>query len=87
MLVGTGRFVDAHTIEVVDEHGKGSKVPADKIIIATGTRPARPGSVEFDDRTVIDSDGMIRLDRDPPDGPLRGVSETSGHGGARATGG
>ncbi|MCW2881202.1 MAG: pyridine nucleotide-disulfide oxidoreductase dimerization region [Sphaerisporangium sp.] len=65
VLVGSGRFLDAHTIEVVDEHGKESKATADKIIIATGTRPARPESVEFDDRTVIDSDGMIRLERVP----------------------
>ena len=30
-------------------------------MIAVGTRPARPASVEFDDRTIIDSDGLLRL--------------------------
>ncbi|GGK95647.1 putative soluble pyridine nucleotide transhydrogenase [Sphaerisporangium melleum] len=65
MLVGSGRFLDPHTVEVTDENGRGTKVTADNVIIATGTRPARPGSVEFDDRTVIDSDGMIKLDRVP----------------------
>ena len=38
---------------------------ADKIVIATGTRPARPASVEFDERTVIDSDGIVHLERCP----------------------
>jgi NAD(P) transhydrogenase len=65
VLQGLGRFVDPHTIEVVDERGKELKVTADKIIIATGTRPARPASVEFDDRAVVDSDGMVKLERVP----------------------
>src|SRR5690606_9953814 len=55
LLHGTGRFLDPHTIGVVDEFGRETKVTAEKIIIATGTRPARPDSVEFDGRTIIDS--------------------------------
>ncbi|MEU9885881.1 Si-specific NAD(P)(+) transhydrogenase [Sphaerisporangium sp. NPDC051011] len=65
MLVGCGRFLDPHSVEIADENGKTTKVTADKIIIATGTRPARPASVDFDDRTIIDSDGMVRLERVP----------------------
>ncbi|MET8159563.1 Si-specific NAD(P)(+) transhydrogenase [Sphaerisporangium sp. NPDC005289] len=65
LLLGSGRFLDPHTVEVADEHGRGTKITADNIIIATGTRPARPDSVEFDDRTIIDSDGMIQLDKVP----------------------
>ena len=34
-------------------------------MIATGTRPARPASVEFDERTVIDSDGIVHLEKVP----------------------
>ena len=30
-----------------------------------GTRPARPSSVAFDDKTIIDSDGIINLDKVP----------------------
>ena len=41
------------------------KVTAEKIVIATGTSPARPPTVEFDDRTVIDSDAIMHLDRVP----------------------
>ncbi|MEU7746646.1 Si-specific NAD(P)(+) transhydrogenase [Nonomuraea sp. NPDC049158] len=64
MLQGTGRFLDPHTIGITsDEEEK--KVTADKIVIATGTSPARPSTVEFDDRTVIDSDAILHLDRVP----------------------
>ncbi|GAB3970297.1 Si-specific NAD(P)(+) transhydrogenase [Actinoallomurus acanthiterrae] len=61
MLEGTGRFLDEHTIGV----GDGKKVTAERIVIATGTSPARPSSVEFDDRTVIDSDAILHLDQVP----------------------
>src|SRR5262245_28920254 len=65
LLHGTGRFFDPHTISVLDHSGREMKVSGEKIIIASGTRPARPDSVEFDDKTVIDSDGIIHLERVP----------------------
>ena len=48
MMTGTGSFVDPHTVEVETGHGEIRRATADKIVVATGTRPARPGSVEFD---------------------------------------
>lgn len=63
VLQGTGHFLDAHTIGVTGDEEK--KVTAEKIVIATGTSPARPSSVEFDDKTVIDSDAILHLDRVP----------------------
>ncbi|MEV8510626.1 Si-specific NAD(P)(+) transhydrogenase [Actinoplanes sp. NPDC051475] len=65
MITGTGRFADAHSIWVDGGEGRESKVTADKIIIAAGTRPARPDSVDFDDRTIVDSDGVINLEAVP----------------------
>ena len=65
MLTGTGRFLDAHTLLVSEPGGRETKVSAEKIVIAAGTRPARPSSVDFDDRTIIDSDGIIHLERVP----------------------
>jgi NAD(P) transhydrogenase len=64
VLTGTARFADPHTIEVNDGNRIRS-VTADKVVIATGTRPARPASVQFDERTVIDSDGIVHLERVP----------------------
>jgi NAD(P) transhydrogenase len=65
LLQGTGRFVDPHTIALEDEQGRESQVTAEKIIVAAGTRPARPDSVDFDDATIIDSDGILNLDKVP----------------------
>src|SRR5216683_2389751 len=65
ILIGTGYFVDPHVIAVDDGGGRLQRASADKIVIATGTRQARPVSVEFDDRTIIDSDGIVNLERVP----------------------
>ena len=64
ILTGTASFADPHEVEV-DDGGRLRRVSAEKIVIATGTRPARPDSVEFDERTVIDSDGIVNLDKVP----------------------
>ena len=65
ILIGTGSFVDPNLVEVDDGQGRSCKVSAEKIVIATGTQPARPASVDFDGRTVIDSDGIVHLERVP----------------------
>ena len=65
ILSGTACFVDANTVEIDDGQGHLRKVTAAKFVIATGTRPARPRSVDFDERTVIDSDGILNLERVP----------------------
>jgi NAD(P) transhydrogenase len=65
LVAGTGRFHDDHTILVGDDTGRDQRLTADKIIIAAGTRPARPQSVDFDEKTIVDSDGIIHLERVP----------------------
>jgi NAD(P) transhydrogenase len=65
ILTGTGSFLDPHLVEVDDGSGRSRTASADKIVIATGTRPARPSSVDFDDRAVIDSDGIVNLEKVP----------------------
>ncbi|HEX6347232.1 Si-specific NAD(P)(+) transhydrogenase [Umezawaea sp.] len=65
LLPGLGKFLDEHTIEVVDGTEQLHKVTADKIVIATGTRPSRPDTVDFDDKTIIDSDGIQHLEHIP----------------------
>ncbi len=64
VLQGTARFISPSEIEIA-ERDRTRKVSADTFIIATGTGPARPDSVAFDDRTVIDSDGIINLQSVP----------------------
>ncbi|MFB9238071.1 Si-specific NAD(P)(+) transhydrogenase [Plantactinospora siamensis] len=65
LLTGSARFTAPHTVEITEDAGRVSTVTAEKIIVATGTRPARPDSVDFDDRTIIDSDGIINLEKVP----------------------
>jgi NAD(P) transhydrogenase len=65
MLAGTARFIDPHTVIVTADEGPERSVTADKIIIAVGTRPARPSTVDFDGRTIVDSDQILLIDRIP----------------------
>ncbi len=63
VIEGTAAFLDPHTLEVAGSHLLSPS--ADRFVIAVGTRPARPSGVDFDDRTVIDSDGLGHLARVP----------------------
>ena len=65
IIPGMGYFVGPHAVEIDDGGGRTRKVTADKIVIATGTKPARPASVAFDEKTIIDSDGIIHLEKVP----------------------
>ncbi|WP_156746136.1 Si-specific NAD(P)(+) transhydrogenase [Mycobacterium sp. 1423905.2] len=62
LVLGHGRFVDPHTV-LVEEDAQGERVTlsGDYIVIATGTKPVRPSGVEFDERRVLDSDGILDL--------------------------
>ncbi|TDC56984.1 Si-specific NAD(P)(+) transhydrogenase [Jiangella ureilytica] len=64
LVVGSGRFVDPHTV-AVEGPGERRQVTAANIVIATGTTPARPAHVEFDDGRVVDSDGILTIERIP----------------------
>jgi len=61
LLQGVACFTDPHTLEVRDADGGVHPVEADKIVIAVGTNPARPASVEFDGERVLDSDQVLSM--------------------------
>jgi NAD(P) transhydrogenase len=63
VINGIARFVDPHTMAI--SGGEERRISAEKIVIATGTRPHRPKSVEFDNKTILDSDGLLLLERLP----------------------
>jgi NAD(P) transhydrogenase len=66
LVAGSARFVDDHTVTIEgSDRGDRSLVTADKIVIATGTKPARPEEVAFDGRNVLDSDGILELEKVP----------------------
>lgn len=66
ILGGTARFDDAHTVSVHGTaRGDHHTVTAENIVIATGTRPARPSHVEFDGERVLDSDSVLQIQQVP----------------------
>ncbi len=65
LFAGTGRFVDPHTVALTEVTGHERLLTAEHIVIATGTRPARPDTVEFDGRTIMDSDNVLDLPKVP----------------------
>ena len=61
LISGTAHFLDAHTLGVDLDVGAQEQISAANIVVAVGTQPTRPPQVEFDDLTVIDSDGLLGL--------------------------
>jgi NAD(P) transhydrogenase len=68
LLTGEASFSDQNTIRITDPGGDVAdvSVTAENIVIAVGTRPARPAGVDFDERRVIDSDGVLHLEHPFP---------------------
>lgn len=60
LIHGAARFMTPDTVEV-DRGDESELVGGAKFIIATGTRPARPASVPFDDRTIVCSDTLLTV--------------------------
>ena len=60
ILTGTASFLDAHTLEIRAADAT-YRVAGQRFVIAVGTTPVRPQGVDFDESTVVDSDGILRL--------------------------
>ena len=66
LLEGTARFVDPNTIAVRDEAGGERRLEAENVVIAAGSEPAHPEEIEFNGRTILDSDDIVlRLEKIP----------------------
>jgi len=66
LVSGTARFVEPHVLGVHSgESHDETHLSAEIIIVATGTKPARPDTVEFDGASIIDSDGILQLETVP----------------------
>ena len=73
LLHGTARFADPHTVVGAGAStATPARSPAEHVVIATGTRPARPAVVEFDERAGA------RLRRHPD--PGRSMPALAGRG-------
>src|SRR5258706_4364184 len=60
-LHGLGRFIDAHTVEIANDAGV-QRVRGEVILIATGSRPARPKEIDFADEHIHDSDEILGIE-------------------------
>jgi NAD(P) transhydrogenase len=65
LLSGTAHFVGPNRLAIDPRRDAPFEVSAETVVIAVGTRPARPPDVEFDGHTIVDSDGVLGLDRIP----------------------
>lgn len=57
MLDGQASFADDHTLNV-STGDRTQAITADHIVIATGTLPARPASIPFEDSVIVDANGL-----------------------------
>jgi NAD(P) transhydrogenase len=60
LIWGTARFDDPKTV-YVDRADDSEQINADFFVIASGSRPAKPATVPFDDTSVFTSDELLRL--------------------------
>jgi NAD(P) transhydrogenase len=60
LIWGTARF-EGETSVVVDRPDDSETVTADYIVIATGSRPAKPANIPFDDTSIFTSDELLKL--------------------------
>jgi NAD(P) transhydrogenase len=65
VICGSARFVDPHTIEVLECNEGKQRLTADAIVIATGSRPYRPADVDFSHPRIFDSDTILGLSFTP----------------------
>ena len=62
---GLGTFVNKHTIKVTDNAGKENQVETDKVIIATGSKPASLPFINIDKKRIITSTEALELKEIP----------------------
>jgi NAD(P) transhydrogenase len=64
ILCGEAAFIDSHQIEVTSR-GDRHLLEAEHILLAPGTRPARPDHIPFNGETIFDSDEILSLPNIP----------------------
>jgi NAD(P) transhydrogenase len=64
LVPGTAKFLDPHSIEIQSVAGS-TRLEAEHVLIACGTRPAHSATVPLDGKRVIDSDHLMNVERFP----------------------
>ena len=66
LIAGIAKITDPNTVHVTftDKHGE-DDITTDNILIAVGTRVAKPDHIPFDGDTIFTSDDLLKLDHLP----------------------
>ena len=62
---GLGTILDENTVQVESDDGETRELETDKILIATGSKPANLPGIEFDDDRIVDSTWALEFDEVP----------------------
>jgi dihydrolipoamide dehydrogenase len=65
LIKGIGKFINPQTILVTLPDGTSKQITAEKIIIATGSRPSDLPNLTIDNKDIISSDGALNLSELP----------------------
>lgn len=60
VLHGFASFLDEHTLEIFSHEGTTVKT-SEKVVIATGAKPHRPDNIDFNGRSIFDSDDILTI--------------------------
>ncbi|MEL7530838.1 MAG: dihydrolipoyl dehydrogenase [Bacteroidota bacterium] len=61
VFTGHGSFVDKNTVKVTKDDGTSEEIKTDKVIIATGSKPASLPGIEIDKKHIISSTEALEL--------------------------
>ena len=64
-MTGDARIVDPHTVQVTCPDGSVKKVRGKIILVATGSTPARPKNVPFNDDNIFDATTVLEMKQLP----------------------
>ncbi|OBT12951.1 NAD(P)(+) transhydrogenase [Vibrio sp. UCD-FRSSP16_10] len=65
LIFGEAQFADENTVHVTGEDGRVERYSADRFVIATGSRPYHPDTVDFNHQRIYDSDSILSLHHQP----------------------
>ncbi|OIQ00345.1 MAG: NAD(P)(+) transhydrogenase [Zetaproteobacteria bacterium CG2_30_46_52] len=61
LIFGEAMFLDQNTLQVKSKLDENQTLTAEKMIVATGSRPRRPKDVPFDKHRVLDSTSILNM--------------------------
>src|SRR4029453_9814781 len=64
-MTGVARIVDPNTVQVTSPDGSVKKVRGKIILVATGSTPARPKNVQFNDDNIFDATTVLEMKQLP----------------------